>query len=244
LTPSRSLSSRSSPLSRGFLIAAAFAATLVACGGDSGPPTSDIVSTIPWRGNQSLSYQLKDNDGLIIGRGTLLVVPKGETLNLAQAFESGSNRDETSVAVDGRTLKPISASRRIFTPDDETSLEVTYTAEGAIIKQDEKQSGLSVPEHAYDNDTSLFLWSTVDFREGYEASYVTIITNRRSRQTVTLRVTGKERVRVPAGEFDCWRLEIETSNAKQVAWYADTPARPLVRYDNDRDLIFELETAP
>jgi hypothetical protein len=61
---------------------------------------------------------------------------------------------------------------------------------------------------------------------------------------VTLRVIGKETVRVPAGEFQAWRLEVKTSNAKQTAWYADTPTRPLVRYDNDRGLFFELERAP
>ena len=44
----------------------------------------------------------------------------------------------------------------------------------AVIKAGERQSGLSVPEHSYDNDSSLFLWRTIDFREGYEARYITI----------------------------------------------------------------------
>ena len=49
---------------------------------------------------------------------------------------------------------------------------------------------------------------------------------------------------MPAGEFTAWRLEISTANAKQVAWYADTPTRPLLKYDNDRNVIFELESLP
>ena len=63
-----------------------------------------------------------------------------------------------------------------------------------------------------------------------------MITNRRTRQEVTLKVRGKETVRVPAGEFTAWRLEIEAEDAKQTAWIADTPARTLVRYDNDNGL--------
>ena len=55
---------------------------------------------------------------------------------------------------------------------------------------------------------------------------------------------GKETVRVPAGEFTAWRLEIEAEDVKQIAWIADTPARTLVRYDNDNGLVFELEKAP
>jgi hypothetical protein len=119
---------------------------------------------------------------------------------------------------------------------------VEYTEDGALIKQgDEKQSGLSVPEFSYDNDTSLFLWRTLPFAEGYEGSYTTIITNHRARQKVNLHVVGLESVTVPAGTFEAWRLVITTSNARQTAWFANTPERELVRYDNDRDLIFELK---
>jgi len=103
---------------------------------------------------------------------------------------------------------------------------------------------MSVPEHSYDNDSSLWLWRTIDFKEDYESAYITLITNRRSRQTVVLAVTGKESVTVPAGTFDAWRLEVRTANARQVAWIADTPRRTLLKYDNDRDLIFELTSAP
>lgn len=233
-----------------WLGSALLAAALMACGGGApAVPLSDVVSVIPWQGNESLSYVLKEKDGTTVARGTLLVaLTGGGATALAQAFESETNRDETSVIVDSRTLKPQEAKRTIVTRDGTDVVEATYSAEGVLIRHGEKQSGLSVPAHAYDNDTSLFLWRTIDFRPGYEASYVTIITNRRSRQTVNLRVTGKETVRVPAGEFECWRLEVRTSNARQVAWYADTPQRPLVRYDNrydsDEGLIFELEKPP
>jgi hypothetical protein len=165
---------------------------------------------------------------------------------LRQRFESPTTVDTIDVIVDGKTLKPISSVRSIQNdnPDDEDLIEVTYTEAGASVKVGDRQTGLSVPEHAYDNDTSLFLWRTLPFADGYEASYVTVITNRRSRQDVVLNVRGKETVTVPAGTFECWRLEISTENARQIAWYADTPTRPLVKYDNDRDVIFELTSRP
>jgi hypothetical protein len=163
---------------------------------------------------------------------------------LGQFFDGERTTDEIEVVVDSATLKPKSSRRDIETPTDTEVIETTYTPEGALIRQGERQSGLSVPEHAYDNDSSLFLWRTIDFRDGYESSYITIITNRRERQKVVLRVRGKETVRVPAGEFTAWHLEVRTSNARQHAWFADTPARHLVRYDNDRGLVFELESRP
>jgi hypothetical protein len=218
---------------------------VTACGGaDSGPPASDIVSVIPWRGNERFEYVLKDDRGREVARSVLSVEPDGATTRLGQLATTATNRDDSTVVVDSRTLKPASSQRTIVTPADTDEIEVTYTEAGAIIKHGDRQSGLSVPEHAYDNDTSLHLWRTLAFAPGYEASYVTIITNRRSRQTVHLEVIGLESVRVPAGEFRAWRLEIKGSNADQVAWYADTPARPLVKYDNDRGTIYELLTAP
>ena len=219
-------------------------AVLIACGSNARLPTSDIVGAIPWQGDESLSYRLENGRGELIGRATLTVDVRNGRTALSQQFRSDAGSDETSVVVDSRTLKPASARREIVSPDETEVLEVSYTEDGALIKQGERQSGLAVPEHAYDNDTSLFLWRTLPFAAGYEARYVTIITNRRSRDTVTLRVTGRESVSIPAGTFDAWRLEISASNARQIAWYADTASRPLLKYDNDRGTIFALERMP
>lgn len=196
----------------------------------------------PWTADENWFYDLVDDDGREVGQAVLTVeVLDGQT-RLWQEFEGDDAADTTTVTVDSTTLKPIAAGREILEPDgDIQRIEVEYTEEGALIRQgDERQSGLSVPEHSYDNDTSLFLWRTLPFAEGYEASYNTIITNRRARQKVNLRVEGLETVTVPAGTFEAWRLVITTSNARQTAWYANTPQRQLVRYDNDRNLIFEL----
>jgi Protein of unknown function (DUF3108) len=173
----------------------------------------------------------------------------GANFVLKTRYESDNgNSDTSTVVVDGETLKPISSLREIVNdnPNDEDRIEVEYTEGDALIVtgNGDKKTGLTVKEHAYDNDSSLFLWRTIAFADGYESSYYTVITNRRTQQRVVLRVTGKETVTVPAGQFNAWRLEILTTNARQVAWYADTPERPLVRYDNDRGTTFELTTPP
>jgi hypothetical protein len=205
-----------------------------------------VAGTPPWPQQEALEYILVDDDGKRLAAGSLEVVVNGAETTLSQRYVSETTVDSIDVVVDSATLKPHSSRRTIENdnPDDEDLIEVTYTEEGASVTVGERQTGLSVPEHSYDNDTSLFLWRTLPFSDGYEGSYITIITNRRSRQQVVLNVRGKETVTVPAGTFEAWRLEVTTSNARQVAWYADTPTRPLVRYDNDRDVIFELTALP
>ncbi len=199
------------------------------------------MATIPWRDGETTNYLLRDSkSGKELGKAVLSVGSDSAGTKLTQKSTSATNTDTAAVIVDARTLKPKSSVRTIEFANDTEEVTTTYTDDGAIIKQGDKQSGLAVPEHAYDNDTSLFLWRTLAFAEGYEARYVTIITNRRSRQTVEIKVVGKEEVSVPAGKFTAWRLEVTAANAKQTAWIADTPARPLVRYDNDRGVLFEM----
>jgi hypothetical protein len=212
-----------------------------ACASNSGPPTSDVVTAIPWTANESLDYVVKRPDDEVLGRATLSIeLQNGQTL-LSQSFE-GDTTDKSSVVVDSKTLKPLSAKREIAAKDDDTTITVDYSGGGALIREGDKQTGLTVPEHAYDNDTSLFLWRTINFETGHEVTYTTIITNQRSRQKVDLFVSRRETVTVPAGEFTAWRVEIRTSNASQVAWYADTPAHQLIRYDNSRGVIYELQS--
>ncbi len=221
--------------------------TILACtSGEAGPPTSDVAGTPPWTDGERYTYALVNEDGDELGQAVLSVEIDGDRTTLTQVFASEDAEDTTTVTVDSMTLKPVASVRDILEPDgDEEHIEVEYTEDGARIRQgDDKQSGLSVPEHSYDNDTSLFLWRMLPFAEGYEGSYNTLITNHRTRQKVNLRVEGLESVTVPAGTFEAWRLVITTSNARQVAWYANTPERQLVRYDNDRDVIFELTDGP
>jgi hypothetical protein len=202
-----------------------------------------VVAQVPWTGNQTHNYMIKNRNGDELGRSTLRIEVAGDMTTLNQRSEGEEGSDESRLIVQSSTLKPIS-STRVFTSeggdDDTDPIEVTYTPQGAQIRQGGRQTGLSVPEHSYDNDSSLFLWRTLSFVTPYEASYNTIITNHRSRQKVNLEVIRKETVNVPAGRFEAWRLEISTSNARQVAWITDDASRTLVRYDNDRNFIFEL----
>lgn len=207
-------------------------------------PKSDVVSSIPWLGDESVTYLVKSKSGAELGHQVLAIAKRGSQSELSQRFSGSETTDNSSVIVEATTLKPASAKREINAKDDTRVIETTYSEAGALIKDGDKQSGLSVPEHSYDNDTSLFLWRTLAFAPNYEAAYTTIITNRRSKQDVTLKVIGRETVKVVAGEFQAWRLEIKAGGAKQTAWYADTPTRPLVKYDNDNGLIFELEKLP
>jgi len=52
-----------SRIGRPFVIALFILLFAVACGGGENVPKSDVVSAIPWKGSENLSYVVKDKNG-------------------------------------------------------------------------------------------------------------------------------------------------------------------------------------
>jgi hypothetical protein len=101
----------------------------------------------------------------------------------------------------------------------------------------ERCNPLKLPENAYDNDSSLYLWRTVAFEEDNEVIYAASIPNRRLRRNVTLSIIKQERVETPAGTFDAWLMAITAEGQSHEAWFATTDDHKLLKYDND-NVIF------
>jgi hypothetical protein len=229
----------------------------------SGNPCSrcvDIVSTVPFSGAESHTYKLQRDDKEI-GKTVLSIEPSGSTFVLKQeSSDDSGNADTSSVTVDQATLKPVSGHREVVDSGQRRVLDTAYEAidkdcssklvvklkqevfkPAAAEKPDSTRSNpLCVPQHAYDNDTSLFLWRAIKFEKGYVASYQTVLTNRRTTQVIDLLVKDQQRVSTPAGDFDAWLVEITAERTTQQAWYATTPDHRLLKYNND-GLIFLLQ---
>jgi len=210
--------------------------------------TQDIVSAIPWPDHERAEYVVLDRDGERgRGEGVLEVSREGETYRLSLRFDDGENMDSSFVTVDATTLKPRTVERDIQGEED-ASFEGEYDTAEKVIRIVETTGGdeREIPrridkEHYYDNESSLFLWRTIDFREGFEAAYHTVLANQGGTQRlVRLRVLGKEGVTVPAGTFEAWRVEIYTQDLRQIAWFTDTPEHALIQYDNDFRHLLQL----
>ena len=215
-----------------------------ACVGEEAVETEDIVSAIPWANEERAEYVLLDRDGAEErGRGVIGVTRRGDQFELRLRFDHEAASDESVALVDAVTLKPISVRREFRDGDETTTISATYDPEEEVVHIVEASDGgeRAVPrrleEHYYDNESSLFLWRTIPFRLGYEAAYHTVLTNQATQPLVTLKVVAKQEVTVPAGTFQAWLVEISSEGRRQVAWYADTPAHPLVQYDNTLQLF-------
>ena len=225
----------------------------LACGlqPDKPPPTADLAITIPWPDQEQAHYQLLDRKSKKeMGEGTLSVTKQGDQYELSQSFQGAEgSSDESTVTVDAQTLKPLSFHRKLVLPNQTEEVEGDYDAALGVVNitevkgEEDRPVPLRLAKNYYDNDTSLFLWRAIPFAEGYTAAYYTVLTGSRAQAVVEIEVTGKEEVTVPAGTFQAWKMEIRSSGVKQFAWFADTPQRPLLQYNNSFQL-FQLTALP
>ena len=243
----------------GILILAIVAAACA--GGGTAGGTSDVVVRIPFSDGERLVYGIHNDSGTVISRGTLTITEADGRLHLEQRYvevgapagaELGS--DVVEVVVDIETLKPIGGGREITVRegDDELRieryewiysldtaeprLEISSTRDG---EQDTDE--LRLREHVYENESSLWLWRTLDLVDDYQARYISVNALEGSQQTVELRVTQRQTIEVPAGEFDTWRMRVRTGRATRVVWINVESPHQVVQWDTG-SLVFRLES--
>jgi len=238
---------------RARLVALALLVATTACAEEGGVTTQDIVAAIPWsEGEAPLVYTITDG-GRERGQATLSIKrDDGRVLLEQSSSDDEGNSDVSVVTADPATLKPFAMTRTVINEDERAVVEATYEAEIVRIKQtnyeppdattpdNTRENPLRLPEHGYDNHSSLFLWRTITFEEDHTVTYTTIVSNRRETQEVTLTVVGRDQVETPAGQFEAWHVKIEgEEGGAQDAWYATSPDHRLLVYDNN-DVVFLL----
>jgi hypothetical protein len=221
----------------------------VACTNNEDVVTQDIVTNIPWVDGERTEYAVFDDEGEDeVGTGVIAATLQGDRYLLSLSYQGETSTDDSELVVEATTLKPFTLRREVHTDTADQLLEGDYDPDEMVVtitkKEDDKDEETTVrrlKEHYYDNESSVFLWRTIPFAEGYEASYHAAVLNLGRNATVTLKVVGKEEITVPAGTFNTWVVEIEAGGAKQKAWFADSPAHWLVQYDNTLN-VFRLKS--
>lgn len=235
----------------------------VACDGATpSGKTEDVVAQIPFAAGERLTYAIQGADGVRLGTGTLTVVTEGDHLALRQNYVELSpppglpaSADGASVEVDAKTMRPLAGVRNVARrTGNEAPLDGyawTYGTSGGadvlrstVVKHGKAPSlkDIKLRDHYYDNETSLWLWRTLAFAEGYDKFYVSANAVEQEQQTVNLSIRQRETVEVPAGKFEVWRLLFRNGRAVRTAWVNVNAPHEVVKWDNG-DVIFLLESS-
>lgn len=245
---------------RAWWIGVAIAALAVACGGDDDAPTSRIFSAPAWTGAETAEYNLVDRE--IRGYCTLITDPEfepGKTrlVQKCRDAEGIGHTDEREAIVESSTLVPIYSERVltnveerdrttytgsygkrevVFTYrranlDDPSTIEEEFQTPRALPEPDEES-----PEPGWYDDESLFwLIRGLPLKEGFEGAYHN--GNVGTAQLVVARVSveGRERVTVPAGTFETWRVSIQTASITQRIWVEVAAPHRMIKARIERD---------
>lgn len=224
---------------------------VAACGSSDTITSNDIVYHIPWSIPETDTYNVLDNNNKPVGTADFAISQSGSNLTLTQHYDFPSKGyvNNSSVLADALTLQPSTSSYKLNGPNGLITCDATYTP-GQVsahrVGQDgQRTDNVDIPAIAYDSWADLFLWRTINFSPGYEIDYADVLSctlDNTQKIGVTLKVPQQEQVTVPAGNYQCWRLEIDSGGETQKAWYTTDAAHTLVKYDNGSE-TFELTKA-
>lgn len=245
------------------VIALSAIALVVGAGCAAGTPSAEttlIVAQVPLIDGERYVYALEDIDGESFGTGELVTRLEGSRFVLEQRYEGiaeddrAAATDVTELAVDASTLAPFGALREAVREDDDgrvirDTYDWTYTDEGDedVLNVERNIDGrpeareLELRADYYDNESSLWLWRTLDFDEELDLNYVSVNPIERRQQTVNIQTPARETIEVPAGTFEAWRVIVRNGRAIRSAWINVEAPHQLVQWDNG-DLIFRLES--
>lgn len=104
-------------------------------------------------------------------------------------------------------------------------------------KQGEQTKEIPLDQVAYDNEQALFLIRRLPLAENYKTSFpIFPVQGGGVVVECGIEVTGKEKVRVPVGEYDCFAVKLQVRSQGIVAlehrlWFSNDANRYVVKYD-------------
>lgn len=210
-------------------------ALLVGCG--SGGQTQGLsLGSAPWKDGEQALYDVVDKSGNKIGTSTRAFTRDGNAWVLDEVDAAAGVNQAAKVRIDAGTLKALGEEKTIRAPQTDVTLNTTY-ANGkleirAVVNGKNQSVTIDVPANGLDSDQLLETLRALPFAEGYKAKLVTVVGANAAKINTTVQVKGKEKVEVPAGSLEAWRVELTFGQAKQTAWYeVEAPFR-MVQYDN------------
>ena len=239
------------------LTLATLSVALASCAGaGKGQPHPPVIDHIPWLAPESLRYHIVESRGDVTGKCTMVTRPEFEPgrTQLSQLCDDGTvHRDDRVALVDSTTLAPIATNRTILNEETgkKTTFEATYEGTTATLKADSngKKSTTSrtlpeptkkVPNPAWYDDESLFwIIRGIPLKTGHKAIYTNLNPGNGRVFDVAIEVQGQERVKVPAGEFDTWKVRVKTESITQFFWIEAASPNRVIRARIER-IAYEL----
>ncbi len=246
-------------------LAAAGALLLAACGSSDDAPTSQIFEAPTWNGPERVTYDLLYEGGDLYGYCTLETEPDGDTTTVRRMCtdpDGEGHRDDGMAVIDSETLRPLESQRVVTRADEhtETTFSGSYDEDSAYLTfeqvnldthqvEDAFDTDRELPEPTeespepgyYDDESLFWLVRGIPLEEGFEGAYHNINLGIARIVVAEVTVEEQETIEVPAGEYDTWRVRLQTASVTQRLW-VDTEEPHRVIQAEIEDLTYALRS--
>lgn len=193
-------------------------------------PESQPVDLTPvWSHGEVTRYDILSKDGTVVGAKAWEVRREEPGWTLVNLDEHGAVKGEM---VMDEGLRPV----RGWSQKGGLRADTVYLPEGVVIKRTDakgKPSEATFPnvEGTLDNEQGLQTFRSLPLGPGFRTTY-TNLSAAGGTIPFTIEVAAEERLIVPAGQFDTYRVNLDFGASRHEAWYGQEPPHLLVKYDN------------
>jgi len=187
---------------------------------------------VPWKDGEFLQYRMSLPTGKVIG--AIYLMAKATVVNGVEAWElelrrfagnSAKNYGVSRVLVEATTQLPISSTLRHGTLGN---AQATFGPHGAEITSGKAITQVESDQQLYDNDQSMHLIRMLPLEPGYKTQLNLLPIWTGTILETRLKVKKKETCSVPAGDFECFVLNLDVGQS-QTLWFSTGPEQHLVR---------------
>ncbi|TWU59311.1 hypothetical protein Poly51_20990 [Rubripirellula tenax] len=195
--------------------------------------TDTELLPVPWGEGDEMQLEMKLQTGLGIGVQVWRVAksqhegkPAWEC-NAWQVVTANSQKGKSQVFADANTFAPLASTWKHSLLGEATA---AYTANDVEIKLASKTdpTTLTLDSKIYDNEQAAEMFRRLPLKPGYKTDVTVVSTLVASKVPIELEVTGTETITVPAGTFECFRMEL---NIGQTFYISNDPHRYIVRFE-------------
>ena len=220
---------------------------VAACG--RAEPQPLIFGGPVWRSGENSHYQVTDRTGKLAGTAMVTLIAGNEEnpggWSLRREITAGQFEVAT-VLMTGKGYVPVksyltrvddSGTQKVEAVINRAQVDIALTTRQGVTTNQR----VSVPSDIRDETTLLMLARTLPLAEKYATRINSFLPVVGLVELMTVAVRQRERVTVPAGEYETWLVEFSTPDRTTQAWIGVDAPHPLVKFIDARSKgLFEL----
>jgi len=164
----------------------------------------------------------KDKKGNVVRKGVLTykITVNGDII-MIKGLSSNESSTEVNFQYDVKTNIPISSYFKKEGPDNLKEINVEFKKDKILITKDGIEETITKKGIVYDAESSAFLFSDYPFKSE-DIIYFKLLVDYENVYTIAAQKIGEEKIEVPMGEIDCYKVNYKATGGIMIKLFAPT----------------------